>query len=178
MLDRLIPDFRFASLTAVSPDWLREHDFAALLVDVDNTLVRRDQEIIPEEHLAWLQKLQSRGIRMALTSNNGGRRMDRIREQLLAAGLDIPLFAWAGKPRKKTFRKACRLFDKDMDTRILVVGDQLFTDVLGAHRCGLSAAWLPPLPGREFAGTRLVRIAEGWVTVRLLQTGCMPEMIR
>lgn len=60
---------------------------------------------------------------------------------------------------------------------ILVVGDQLFTDVLGAHCSGLPAAWTRPLPGRDFIFTRIVRVAERWVAGRLMQQGRMPEEI-
>lgn len=177
MLHLLIPDFRFASLTAISPAWLAEHGFTACLVDVDNTLLRRDRGRIPEEHLLWLRALKTQGFGVVLASNNGGRRLEKIQGQLAAADLAIPLLTWAGKPRKKAFYRACALCGVTEPRSILVIGDQLFTDVLGAHRCGLLAAWLPPLPGREFIGTRLVRLAEKRIAARLDRSGRMPESI-
>lgn len=178
MLHLLIPDFRFASLTAISPAWLAEHGFTACLVDVDNTLLRRDRDRIPEEHLLWLSALKTRGFGAALVSNNGGGRLETIQRQLAAAGMTIPLLTWAGKPGKKAFYRACALCGVTEPRSILVIGDQLFTDVLGAHRCGLLAVWLPPLPGREFIATRLIRLVERRVTGHLVHTGRMPEIIR
>jgi len=49
----------------------------------------------------------------------------------------------------------------------VVVGDQLFTDVLGGNLAGLHTVLVPPLSRRELGYTRLVRRLERWVLQQL-----------
>ena len=51
MLEKLAPEFRFASLTDIETEWLKEHQFEALVLDIDNTLLARDCTRIPADHL-------------------------------------------------------------------------------------------------------------------------------
>ena len=53
MLEKLAPEFRFASLTDIETEWLKEHQFEALVLDIDNTLLARDCTRIPADHLFW-----------------------------------------------------------------------------------------------------------------------------
>lgn len=71
MLEKLAPEFRFASLTDIETEWLKEHQFEALVLDIDNTLLARDCMRIPADHLFWLQNLRRAGIDLVLVSNNG-----------------------------------------------------------------------------------------------------------
>jgi hypothetical protein len=41
-----------------------------------------------------------------------------------------------------------------------IIGDQIFTDILGGHRVGLFTILVPPLSSDEFAWTRLMRKLE------------------
>ena len=181
MLEKLTPDFRFASLTDIETEWLRQHHFDALLLDIDNTLLVRGENLLPAGHLLWLQELRRAGVDVVLVSNNGGRRVEALPSQLTAGGIPLPVLTWAGKPLKQAFaRAAARLKRPSVPGTgapqgILVVGDQLFTDVLGAHCSGLPAAWTRPLPGRDFIFTRMVRLAERWVAERLEKQGRMPQ---
>lgn len=183
MLEKLAPEFRFASLTDIETEWLKEHQFEALVLDIDNTLLGRDCTRIPADHLFWLQNLRRAGIDLVLVSNNGGPRVAELQVQLKEHDVPLPILTWAGKPLKPAFLRACALLNHSPSSmggpapRILVVGDQLFTDVLGAHCSGLPAAWTRPLPGRDFIFTRIVRVAERWVAGRLMQQGRMPEEI-
>lgn len=183
MLEKLTPEFRFASLTDIEAEWLKRHHFKALVLDIDNTLLARDHLRIPAAHLFWLQELRRAGIDLVLVSNNGGPRVEGLQEQLKEHDVVLPVLTWAGKPLKQAFSRACALLNRSSSPMagappgILVVGDQLFTDVLGAHYSGLPAAWTRPLLGRDFIFTRFVRVAERWVAGRLKRQGRMPEEI-
>lgn len=221
----LNPEYRYSKLTEITPEWVLKSGYTALLVDIDNTLLARNCNIISETHIRWLTAFRRQGIPLALTSNNGGRRTAAIRKQLEQNGLDIQIFSWAGKPFPRAFSGAIRLLEgpniakqaspwkntinpvqykdsvtdpvqsqnntaelqekgtkspvtggKDNHTAvILAIGDQLFTDVLGAHLYGLPAAWVRPLSKNDFIGTKLLRILESLVAGYLQQNGMLPE---
>jgi len=181
--EKLNPEYRFGSLVKISPAWLCRRGYQALLVDIDNTLLPRYGTLVPEAHIEWLATVRKRKIAVALTSNNGGKRVLGIEQQLKNAGLRIPVLAWAGKPFPRAYAGAIRLLEEvapDGDLplrkdRILTVGDQLFTDVLGAHWYGLPAALVRPLSGNDFTGTKLLRVLEGGVKGYLMKNGVFPE---
>jgi len=52
-----------------------------------------------------------------------------------------------------------------------VVGDQLFTDILGGNRLGLFTVLVIPMSKREFIGTKIVRMLEKVLLYRLAKKG-------
>ena len=181
----LNPEYRFSTLEKITPCWMDRHNYRVLLLDIDNTLLPRNSSVVPDVHLHWLQKLQEEGIVILLASNNGGKRVMAIKQQLCEKGLHIPLLTWAGKPFPRAYAGAIRLLETsfpavDAETAkgtncILAAGDQLFTDVLGAHWYNLPAAWLRPLSYNDFIGTKVLRVLETWVTGYLAKRNLLPE---
>lgn len=185
MLETLNPEYRFSSLTKITPEWMHRHNYSALLTDIDNTLTPRNSCVVPEKHINWLQTMNRQGIAIVLVSNNGGTRVKAIKEQLADKGLRIPVLTWAGKPLPRSYAGAIGLLEefKEKDvaalnkhtSSVLVAGDQLFTDVLGAHWYNLPAAWLHPLSENDFAGTKILRLFERVVIWYLQKQGSFPE---
>ena len=65
-----------------------------------------------------------------------------------AAAVHSPYIYKAGKPGKKNYLRAMELMGTDRETT-LFVGDQLFTDVYGANRCGIYGILVKPINPRE-----------------------------
>ena len=186
ILEILNPEYRFSSLKKITPAWMDRHNYRALLMDIDNTLLPRNSTVVPEEHINWLQKMQGQGIMIVLASNNGGKRTAAIEKQMKENGLRIPVLKWAGKPFPRAYSGSIRLLEearaadgaameKRASDRILAAGDQLFTDVLGAHWYNLPVAWLRPLSRNDFIGTKLLRILEKCTVRYLEEKGILPE---
>ncbi len=91
---------------------------------------------------------------MCFVSNNSDLRVKEIADLV-----DIPFVAWAKKPRRRSFRKAMALMATKPE-QTAVVGDQIFTDILGGNRLGLFTVLVSPISRKEFVGTRLVRLLE------------------
>jgi len=91
---------------------------------------------------------------MCFVSNNTDLRVKEIADRV-----NIPFIARAKKPRRRSFRKAMALMDTKPE-HTAVVGDQIFTDILGGNRLGLFTVLVSPISRKEFIGTRLVRILE------------------
>jgi len=185
MLGTLNPEYRFSSLVKITPAWMCKHNYRALLIDIDNTLLPRNSSIIPEMNINWLQEMQKQGIAIVMASNNGGKRTAAIGKQMAEKGLHIPILTWAGKPFPWAYDGAIRLLEEsraadvvDMEMRavgILAAGDQLFTDVLGAHWYNLPVALLNPLSQNDFIGTKMLRVLERCIICYLKKQGSFPQ---
>ncbi len=91
---------------------------------------------------------------MVMVSNN-------FRERVAAIGaqLDVPAVPNALKPLPQGFLVALRrLGTRRAET--VVIGDQLFTDVLGAKLLGLHAVLTQPIVPKDFPLTRVLRLME------------------
>jgi len=153
----LAPDLHVASVTDVSLEWLRAKGLVGVLVDVDDTLVPGDDRPVAPAAEAWVAGLIAAGVRVGILSNGTWRRVADLGRRL-----DVPAVAMAGKPWGFAFRRGVAALGTTPATTVMV-GDQLFTDVLGARCAGLASVLVSPLtPGRH-AHTRVARRLERWV---------------
>ncbi len=125
----LLPKFIFPKLTDISVDFLRKQGIGLLLMDFDNTMLPYTTNEPTRELLEWVERMQQGGIVLCIVSNSKKR---RVREFSQAYG--IPCVTHAGKPGTRGIREAIARFDY-LPTAL--VGDQIYTDVLGANRAGI-----------------------------------------
>ena len=128
--------------------------FSNVLLDIDNTILARDTHEMPRDARFWLSQARNAGVRFCLVSNNWHESVyDLARE------LDLPIVAKAVKPLPHAFLMALhKLGAKRRNT--VVIGDQLITDVLGAHFLGMTAYLLQPLAEQDLKHTLLLRNVE------------------
>ncbi|MBE3588605.1 MAG: YqeG family HAD IIIA-type phosphatase [Thermoanaerobacteraceae bacterium] len=150
MIHLLYPKLYVQTLFEIDQDDLYGRGIRGILFDLDNTIVPRDRECCPEDITLWLKKLQQRGFKLCIVSNNRPARV-----QALAAALGVPAVHRAVKPVKRSFIRAMELI-QTAPGETAVIGDQIFTDVLGGNRLGLYTILVTPLPGREFWATRMI----------------------
>ena len=156
----LRPDAFAERLASVSLDLLASEGVRGIIVDLDNTLVGYGQDACDETDARWVETAVARGFRVVLLSNNFTSRVRTIGDSLR-----VPTVASALKPLPSGFLRALnRLGTRRKQT--VVIGDQLFTDVLGARLCGMRAILTHPLQGRDWAGTRILRFFERLVLPR------------
>ena len=144
----LIPDRVFSSVAEIRPEWLTARGITLLLADLDNTLVRYGPGDPAPEVLAWREGLRTAGVELFLLSNS--RKPDRPGRY--AKRLDIPYLGHAGKPGTAGFEQAMARMGRTAG-QTAMVGDQIFTDILGARRMGILALLVEPIqlagnPGR------------------------------
>ncbi len=148
------PDGYARRLSGVSLDELGARGYRGIIVDLDNTLVGYGEDHLAPEDRAWIANAIERGFRVCLVSNNFSARVARI-----GADLGVPAVPRALKPLPYGFLAALRLLGTPRDSTV-VVGDQLFTDVLGAKALGLHAILTEPLIATDWLGTRALRFLE------------------
>lgn len=126
----------------------------AVLLDIDNTVRARDTHCVPRDVGVWLGSARTAGVRFCLVSNNWHADVRQFSDEL-----EMPLVAKAMKPVPFAFFVALgKLGAKRAEA--VVVGDQLATDVLGAHAAGLPAYMLQPLVEQDLPHTLLLRNVE------------------
>ncbi len=162
MYHLLCPNKIVNSLYDIKAHSLQCLGIRGIIFDLDNTIIPWDQQEMSPEIIQWLQTLLNQGFHLCLVSNNMGTRVQGI-----AAILGIPCISKAYKPTNAGFLKA--MGKMELSTKeVAVVGDQLFTDILGGNRLGLYTIWVKPLSTQEFIGTKITRRVEK-LTVRLLR---------
>jgi len=163
MLDTLRPDMMAGAIWEIDLERLRERGIEGLIVDLDNTIVDWNRRSIRDEVRGWLERARRMGLRVCIASNARSKaRVSGIADEVGALWL-----APVGKPSRRGLRRAMHLLGTAPSTTALI-GDQLFTDVMGGNRLGLLTILVRPLSGRDFPATRIVRILE-WLALRYLR---------
>lgn len=166
ILDYFCPSMYVDSVPLVDIEDLRRRGIRAILTDLDNTLVPwRGSDISPEVQ-AWVQDALAKGMKFCIVSNT--RTMSRLRT--LSTAFGIPYVTKGLKPRRIGFRAALELLGVDVSEAV-VLGDQVFTDVLGGNRLGAYTILVRPIHPREFFGTKISRFFERIILRRFEQQG-------
>ena len=161
----LAPDWQLKELQEMDWGLLKDQGIEGLLLDLDNTLIPWDCDRMPLRTTRWLEDAQKKGFLVAVISNN---RAGRVAE--LVEPLGIPYVARAYKPVGRGFGQAAALL-KLAPNAVAVVGDQLFTDILGGNRAGMKTVWVQPLFAPVMAGTRIIRWLERWAVKKMRERG-------
>ena len=154
MLKRLIPDLFVKSIYDIDYKALKQRGVKAIITDLDNTLVESDRADATPELVNWLNRLQAMGFQVIIVSNNNETRVSKF-----AHPLNIPYIHAARKPFQTPFRKALYRLNATAEQTV-VIGDQLFTDVLGGNRLGLFTILVVPVVEREGFWTKINRAFE------------------
>ena len=149
------PDLYYRSVTDIDLAELRRRGVAALLVDLDNTLVLRNTTEAAPDVRDWIRTVLDEGFGFVIVSNNWHERV-----QDAAKSLGVPIVGKATKPMTGGFRRALRLLGLRAD-QAATVGDQIFTDILGGSLVGATTVLVVPLAGgSDLPHTRLLRALE------------------
>lgn len=151
----LAPKAWLPSVTDITPAYLNAHGIRGLILDLDETLVTAISHTPADQVLEWIAAMRSEFQLYIVSNNNSGRRVKRVAEEL-----DLPCLHQAFKPRRGGFRRALAAMGLEAH-EVAIVGDQLFTDVLGGNRLGAHPILVTPLSPETRPWRRAMRLAEG-----------------
>lgn len=154
MFDTFLPDGIYKDIYETTPSFFNEKGIAALILDIDNTLVTYDDPKPTKKVMDWLDSLHESGIKTAFVSNNHAERVE-----LFCEGLGCYFHADAKKPSKKFMFEAMEYMKTDIKNTA-AVGDQLFTDVWAAKRCGMRSFLVYPIKDKKTPFFRFKRLLE------------------
>ena len=157
----IYPDYYFTSVSCVPARFLLGIGIKGLLIDLDNTLTADGSQHLSEDISGWVKKIKSAGIRLLIISNN---HEPRVRPFAESAGMRY--LCEAGKPAGRCLGEALGLLGVKKH-EAAVIGDQLFTDILFAKRCGIISVLVEPVGEDRHAGAGVKRFFERPVRKRL-----------
>ncbi|MDR3288583.1 MAG: YqeG family HAD IIIA-type phosphatase [Peptococcaceae bacterium] len=155
MFECFQPAMQITSVEKISVEELFEAGIKGLIIDLDNTVTRWNELVVEEKVALWLGRVKKEGIQACVVSNN----KKKSRVATVADYLDVPYVFRATKPRRRAFLEAMKMMGTGAENTA-VIGDQLFTDVLGGNRLHLYTILVAPISDHEFAGTKILRMGE------------------
>lgn len=130
----IIPDDYVSSIFDIDYNKLYSNGKRLILTDLDNTLISYKATEPTDELYKWKSELEGMGFEIIIVSNSGKKRVKHF-----ANMLGIKYVNLSTKPLKRGFKKALKIAStKYKKEEVVVLGDQLLTDVYGAKRMKLS----------------------------------------
>ena len=140
----LLPNRITDALTDLTPQFLEQEGVKLLMLDFDNTIVPYTTSEPTEQMTGWLKTMQDSGISLCVVSNS---HKDRVKTFCKAYGIDC--ITHANKPFTKGI-KVCLARYRIPPQACALVGDQIFTDVLGANCAGVRSVLVKAIDNHNF----------------------------
>lgn len=151
------PTFWLKSVLDIDCDFIEKNNVDALILDMDNTLSMHGDPAAEEGVEEWLDSMRHLGVKMRVVSNNTVKRVAP-----LAKKLRLNFTAFGLKPLTFGVNRALREMGTDKE-RTLVVGDQIFTDVMAGNLAGIRTVLVEPFHLEDKWTFKLKRKAESVV---------------
>ena len=129
----LLPKIIVPALTDVTPELLRSRGIKLLMLDFDNTIVPYTTSTPTEAMERWLKAMTQSDIQLCVVSNS---HKDRVK--IFCQMYGIACITHANKPFAKGIKECLGKFALHPRDCALV-GDQIFTDTLGANAAGVTS---------------------------------------
>ncbi|KAM3114401.1 YqeG family HAD IIIA-type phosphatase [Phormidesmis sp. 146-33] len=129
------------TLAEIEPDLLQSHRIKGIILDLDNTVVSEDDRYLAPHAETWIATAQSLGFSFFILSN--GKRQHRV--DYWSDRLKMPTLSPARKPFPRSFRRALRSMGLP-SSQVVVIGDSLHTDLIGAWIVGCRSIQVASLP--------------------------------
>ena len=150
----LYPNLLLNKVEEITIEFLKKNKIKALILDIDNTLIDYSQNMTKSVE-KWAKDLKGQGVKLYIVSNSNKKK----KVEKIAKILDIPYIFFAKKPLKSGFKKAKNEL-KEKEENIAVVGDQIFTDIIGGNRANMFTILVEPINEKDFWYTKWKRPIE------------------
>ena len=139
-LPKIITD----ALTNITPELLKSRNIQLLMLDFDNTIVPYTTNTPTDKMENWLKIMLASDIQLCVVSNS---KRDRVK--IFCQGYGIPCITHASKPFTKGIRECLAKFGVPAE-RAALVGDQIYTDTLGANAAGVTSILVKAIDNHNF----------------------------
>ena len=152
ILKNFYPEYTFEKVEDIPYELLNKLGIKLILMDMDNTLIDSKGNF-SKELRKWIKNIKAKGIKLYIVSNS----ISEKTVKAVSKALGVKYFYKASKPSRKGFRKVCDNFPEINKSEILMIGDQLFTDVWGGNRFNIRTILVRRLNKREIFISRIKR---------------------
>ncbi len=151
------PNVKLDKITDITISILEKYNINSLILDVDNTLSTHHGQVLTDGLEEWLKLMRQNGIKMTVLSNSKAKRLEPFAKKIgldyISLGLKpLPFGYWRALKRLGTKRKVTA-----------IVGDQIFTDILGGNLVGLKTVLLTPIKPETSLRFRTKRKIESYL---------------
>lgn len=160
----LYPNAYFDKIEEIEIGFLQRNKIKVLILDVDNTLINYKKEL-SQEVINWAKDMKGQGIKLYILSNSN----DKTKVEKVANTLEIQYKYFAKKPLRTGFLKIQKELG-EVPERIGVVGDQIFTDIIGGNRSKMYTILVNPIDKQDFWYTAWKRPLENRIKCKYKQT--------
>jgi len=154
IINYLSPKYYFDKISDIDLNKLKQKNIDTILLDLDNTLVPWYNSYIDPEIYNWLNNIKVNNFKVCIISNGLSIRVKRISKEL-----GFPFISNAIKPSTRAIVKALKMLNSKPENTV-IIGDQIFTDILAGNRLGLTTILVKPLAKVELITTKFIRIIE------------------
>lgn len=162
MTDKFTPTWMVTAIYKLTPEQLKSQGIKAVLTDLDNTLIAWNNPDGTSELHEWLHAMRKADIPVMIVSNNSASRIKRV-----ADPLNLPFVARALKPMVRGLNAAVKELGLKK-SEVVMVGDQLITDVWSAHNYGIRSILVKPLIETDQWNTQINRFFEKGIKKAML----------
>jgi len=149
-----MPDLWVSSVYDLTVELLKSRNIRGLILDIDNTLATYDEPEPSYKLKKWLKNLQDNGFQISFVSNNKKVRVDSFNQSL-----SFDAYARAMKPFPRNIKKALKAQGL-LPNETAMVGDQIFTDVMGGNFAGVQTILVDYISAKESIGFKVKRWME------------------
>lgn len=155
------PNIKLNKVTDISLEILNKYNINALILDVDNTLSTHHGQVLTDGLEDWLTLMKENGIKLTVLSNSNSKRLEPFAQKI---GLDY--ISLGLKPLPFGYLRALKRL-KSNKKQTAIVGDQIFTDVMGGNFVGVNTILLTPIKPETSLRFRMKRKVEAFVIKKL-----------
>ncbi len=166
------PTGTLGNLTLLTPEMLRTLGVRGIVLDVDNTMAAHSDQTPFPGVVEWTERMRAAGVQLVVVSNNFEKRVAPFAEKF-----GLPHISFAMKPSPFGYLRAKKKMGL-CARECAAVGDQIFTDIVGANLCGMRSVLLEPVTRDPALTVRFKRFLERFFRPRyasLELTGNPPE---
>lgn len=153
-MNYFLPNEHVQSIFDIQPAVLKQRGIKGIITDLDNTLVAWDVKDATPEVRQWFEKMKEHEIKVTIISNNNQERV-----KIFSEPLEAPFVFSARKPLRRAFKTAAVQMGLKKN-EVVVIGDQLLTDVLGGNAAGFYTIMVVPIVKTDGKLTKINRQVE------------------
>lgn len=164
----LVPNIYQKSIYTINYQKLKKNNVKCLLFDRDNTCIGYKEKTITKELKKLFKDLTKMGFQVIIFSNASSKRLATFKD------LDVICYASAKKPFSKNFKQVLTKYNYKKE-EVCIIGDQLFTDILGGNRVGIITCLVDPLTNEDLIFTKILRSLERLSFKKLAKKNILTE---
>ncbi len=148
------PHIKLDRVTEITVELLKKYEISALILDVDNTLSTHHGQVLTDGLEDWLIYMRENGIKLTVLSNSKRKRVEPFAKKINLDFLSLGL-----KPLPFGYLRAVKALGEKRKN-CAIVGDQIFTDIIGGNTVGIKTVLLTPIKPEDGWSFKLRRRLE------------------